>query len=305
MEKLIVFEGIDGCGKSTVRELLQNPGFWNDELRFSILNYFGAKFFPPLDSGLPQKGGIFLPGEGMTKFNVFGDLINGVMQVVRKNKVTRTPQDFWAMVAGIGIVGKATTRTVLTKELMNHLPESVVLSLDLDYQKLSLDQLASPQLGESDCIKVVEDVHGLDIENGRLERFDGKEGLPRGYDLVVYVLPVPKTYRQSLLNRGASWIKQGKIDLTDPRRKTPETLEGTIEDVARELERTSQVGQNWYKENLTALRELKERGVPTIVVDPTGFFKVAYGFKEEEGVLATPFNKLLQRRFGLVNEDII
>lgn len=291
---LSVYEEAVNLGK--VEEVFKSQGFLDDELRLLILNYFGALSFPRIDSELPQKGGIFLPNTKIEKINKFTDFIERVKGIIKEN-----PQKFWVLVSGIGIVGKATTRTVLAKELIEGFPMVVVLSSDRDYEKLPLNQLSSPAAS----INIIEDVHGLDMEEGILDRFDGKEGLPKGYNLVVYVLPVPKTYKQSLLNRGESWVRHGKIDLTDPQRKQPENLEGMIEETAAELERTQQIGRGWYKEHLISLKELRRRGVPTIVIDPSPFFEVAYGFKGEEGILNTPFLELLQKRFDLSDKKMI
>lgn len=282
------YEQALAAGLQVVEGLQGTTEFQEDEQRLKLLNYFFAKSLPELDPHLPQAGWIYLPQQGFTKFAVLRDLFDGVLEVKKQAGV----YPFSIMVTGVGIVGKATTRTVLARELMERLPEEVVDNLDRDYEKLP------PYDWPADVdVRVVEDVHGLDKnEQGGLERFDGVEAPPGGYNLVIYVLRLPQAYKQSLLNRGASWMAIGKIDLTAPDRETPETLDETLEEVAAELERTDEVSKGWHKEYLAALRELRLQGKAVAIVDPNNYLQALGYTKIVEGLSGKSFKELLKER---------
>lgn len=271
-----------------VVDLQQTKEFRKEEQQLRVLNYFGAKFLPELDPNLSQVGWISLPGKGFVKLSSLGGLIKGVLEV--KQSVKNKP--FAVMVTGVGIVGKATTRTLLSKAVMLSLPGEVVDNLDRDYQKMP------PQAWPSDInTRIVEDVHGLDKnEQGVLERFDGVDGLPRGFDFVVYVFRNPKTYKQTLLNRGVAWARSGKIDLTAPDKKTPGTMDEALEEIARGLEQIDKASHDWHIEYLKTLKELGKRGVMTALVDPTLILKTLGYIKSIDDIQNDSFLGLLQKR---------
>lgn len=287
-EHLGPYEQARARGSQAVEELQETAQFQEEEQKLKLLNYFFAKSLPELDPHLPQAGWIYLPQQGLTKFAVLQDLFDGVLEAKKQAGVW----PFSIMVTGVGGVGKATTRAILARELMNRLPEEVVDNLDRDYEKLpSQDWPADVD------IRVVEDVHGLDKnEEGVLERFDGVEGPPGGYNLVIYVLRLPQAYKQSLLNRGMAWVKGGKIDLTEPGEKTPESFDDVLEQVAGKLEGMDEVSRSWNKEYLATLRELRQQGKAVAIVDPNTYLQVLDYTKRGENSAGKSFQDLLREQ---------
>lgn len=275
-------------GPEAVEELQETVEFQEDEQRLKLLNYFFAESLPVLDRHLPQVGWIYLPQQGFTKFAELQDLFDGVLEAKKQAGVW----PFSIMVTGVGIVGKATTRTVLAQELMRRLPDEVVDNLDRDYEKLP------PHEWPADVdVRVVEDVHGLDKnDNEEMERCEGVEAPPGGYNLVIYVLRLPQAYKQSLLNRGISWAASGKIDLTAPDRESPESMDEMLEEVASELERTDEVSRDWNKENLIALKELRNQGKSVVIVDPNNYLEALGYTKSADGLSGKSFQELLKER---------
>lgn len=257
-----------------------------EELEFLYLNHLTAREISALDSEMPQRGFSFTPEQGMKRFDKFGNFIESIKKEAEES-IEKTSKPFQILVSGIGISGKATLRNVLTKELAEKLPQKKIISWDRDYQKIF------PPPWQAD-VSVIEDVHGLDKG---LERFDGKEGLPGGYDLVVYCLSPKKTYRQTLFERGKAWIEAGKIDLTAPEKEAPVQLKERVKETATELERTLRVGKDWFKEHFAVLRGLKKRGAKIAVVDPTRIFKELYHFEEQPELLDKSFLGALERHF--------
>lgn len=265
---------------------IETAKFKQEELEFLYLNYLAARDTPSVDSQLKQRGFCLSAERGRGRFQNFEDFTGSVLNEV-KEQMGETNRPFWVLVGGIGISGKATIRTLLTKELIERLPQKKVISWDRDYQKI----FPPPWVGD---INIIEDVHGLDKG---LSRFDGPEGLVAGYDLVVYALSPETTYRQSLLRRGLSWLKAGKMDLTAPSEQYPIDPKERMRQTAQELERILQVGSEWFREQLKVLREFKKRGVTIIVVDPTEIFKKLYGFEENPQLSNQPFLEALENNF--------
>lgn len=264
----------------------KTEGFKKEELEFLFLNHFFAERSPLLNSELPQRGFYFSPETGKEKFVNFGRFIEKIQQEAESH-LEKTSKPFWTLVGGIGISGKATLRNILTKELTEKLSQRKIISWDRDYQK------TFPPPWEGD-INIIEDVHGLDKD---LERFDGKEGLPEGYNLVLYCLSPKPTYRQTLLGRGKGWVEIGKIDLTASEKEASAQIEERIKETAAELERTLKVAKSWFREHLTVLRGLKNRGVKIAVVDPTRIFQELYHFEEKPELLEESFLESLERVF--------
>lgn len=266
---------------------IETEKFKQEELEFLYLNYLATKDTLNVDFQLKQRGFCLTAEKGRERFKNFEDFIGSVLGEVEKH-MEKVDKPFWVLVGGIGISGKATLRTLLTKELTEKLPQKKVTSWDRDYQKIF------PPLWTGD-INLIEDVHGLDKG---LSRFDGPEGLVGGYDVVVYALSPTTTYRESLLRRGLSWLKAGKMDLTAPGEQYPTDPKERMRQTAQELERTLQIGSEWFKEQLKVLRELKKRGVTIIVVDPTEIFKKIYGFEEKHELSNQPFLKTLEENLN-------
>lgn len=289
-EHLGPYEQARAAGPQAVEELLKTPKFQEEEEKLKLLNFFFTESLPQLDPHLPQTGWISLPQRGILKFAVLKDLFDGVLEA----KKQRGKRPFSIMVTGVGGVGKATTRAVLSKGLIDNLPEEVVDDVDMDYEKLP------PQSWDMSVdIRVVEDVHGLDKNNqGVMERFDGPAGLPGGYDLVVYVLRLPPAYKQSLLNRGIAWVKGGKIDLTEPGEKTPESFEEVLQQAADKLEGMDEDSRSWNKEYLATLRELRQQGKAVAIVDPNGYLEALGYTKRAKDLSGKSFHELLRERFG-------
>lgn len=275
---------------------LTEEGFKLEELEFIFLNYLGAKNNPLLSPEMPQRG-FYLnpekqPGRRMEKFGNFGNFIMTVQNEAEKH-TKEASGPFQILVGGIGISGKATLRNVLSRELSEKLPQQRVISWDRDYQKL----FPIPAKWQGN-INIIEDVHGLDEErdeNGKLKRFDGTEGLPEGYNMVVYILPTASTFRQSLIRRGIGWLRVGKIDLTAPEEKQYlDDQEQKIKQTADELERFLPEARKWFKEQLKVLRELKNRGIKIAVVEPSEIFRKLYNFEEKSGLTDKSFLEALK-----------
>lgn len=276
-------------GKYTTEE------FKLEELEFLFLNQLAAKNTPLLNPEIPQRGFYFDPEEQpkqkMKKFGNFGNFI-GVVQKEAEGHTKKTSKPFQILVGGIGISGKATLRNVLTKELSENLPKQKVISWDRDYQKI----FPIPDKWQGD-VNIIEDVHGLNEkrdENEKLKRFDGSEGLPEGYDMVVYVLSSAAIFRQSLIKRGIGWLQVGKMDLTAPEKQYPEEQKERIKQTAEELERFLPEARKWFKEQLKVLRELKNRGVKIAIVDPSEIFKKLYNFEEKPEFIDKSFSEALE-----------
>ena len=147
-------------------------------------------------------------------------------------------------------------------------------------------------------IIIIEDVHGLDNErdeNGKLKRFNGTEGLAKGYNMVVYVLPITNTFRQNLIKRGVGWLQARKLDLTDIEEKQySNNQEQKIEQTANELERVLSKAREWFKEQLKVLKELKNNGVKIAVVEPSEILKSLYNFEEKSELVDKSFSEALK-----------
>lgn len=263
---------------------LGTADFDKEELELLYLNYLGAKNLPVFDPKMPQRGFSFASARRTEKFETFGKFIEFIKREADE-KIQEQSEPLNILVSGIGISGKATIRNVLTKELLEKCPENKIISWDRDYQKI----FPPKWLGD---INIIEDVHGLDDkkeEGGRFKRFNGSEGIPEGYDVVVYSLPPAVTYKQTLVKRGLAWLKIGKMDLTSPNREYSENTQERIKETAKELEETLKAGQDWFWEQFRVLRELKKTGVRIIVVDPTNIFKKLYDFEEKPDLLNQDF----------------
>lgn len=268
--------------------------FQLEELELMLLHRLGEKDAPTLNPAMPQRGFYFDPAkqpqQRMEKFGNFGNFVMTVQHEAEAH-IKDALKPWQILVGGIGISGKATLRKVLAKELSEKLPEKKVISWDRDYQKL----FPVPAEWQGN-INVIEDVHGLDEERddqGKLKRFNGAEGLPDGYDLVLYVLPTASTYRQSLLNRGRGWLKAGKLDLTAPGEKQyADDQEQKIKQTADELERILLEAKKWFSEQLRVLRELKNSGVKIAVVEPSEIFQELYNFKDKPEIDKSFFEEL-------------
>jgi len=281
-------------GKSTEEK------FKSEELEFLFLNHLGAKSIPALNLEATQRGFYFnpekKPKQRIEKFGNLGNFITIVQSEAEKH-IKKTSRPFQILVGGIGISGKATLRNVLVKELSEKFPEKKVISWDRDYQKI----FPIPAEWQGD-INIIEDVHGLDEERDedkKLKRFDGTDGLPAGYDMVVYVLPTAKTYKQSLIRRGMGWLRIGKLDLTAPEEKQyANNQEQKIKQTADELERSLSEAQKWFKEQLRVLRELKNRGIKIAVVEPSEIFKQLYNLEEKPELADKSFAEALRMLSG-------
>lgn len=267
-----------------------------EELKFIFLNRLGEKNMPSLSPETVQRGFYFNPekkrGQRIEKLGKLGNFIAIVQnQAEEHNKKTSRP--FQVLIGGIGVSGKATIRNVLSKELAEKIPERKIISWDRDYQKL----FPIPLEWQGD-INIIEDVHGLDgerDENGKFKRFDGADGLVNGYDMVVYVLPSARTYKQSLIRRGMGWLRAGKLDLTaSDEKQYAESREQKIKQTADELERFLPEAQKWFKEQLRVLRELKNRGIRILVVDPSEILKQLYNLEEKPELADKSFIEALE-----------
>ena len=276
-------------GKSTEER------FESEELEFLFLNRLSAKNISLLSPEIPQRGFYFDPErkskQRMEKFGNFGNFISIIQNETEKH-IKETQKPFQVLVGGIGISGKATLRNVLSKELSEKLSEQKVISWDRDYQKI----FPIPDKWQGD-INIIEDVHGLDEkrdENEKLKRFDGSEGLPEGYDMVVYVLPSAAIFRQSLIKRGVGWLQAGKMDLTALEKQYPDEQKEKIKQTADELERFLPEAKKWFREQLRVLRKLKNRGVKIAVVDPSEILKKLYNFEEKPEFIDKSFSEALE-----------
>lgn len=281
-----------------VKLLLTTEKFKLEELELLFLNQLFAKSIPSLSPEMPQRGFYFDPEEQpkqrMKKFGNFGNFIETIQEEAEKHK-EKISKPFQVLVGGIGISGKATLRNVLARELSEKIPKQKVISWDRDYQK----NFPIPDKWQGD-INIIEDVHGLNEkrdENGNLKRFDGSEGLPEGYDMVVYILSSAATFRQSLIKRGIGWLQAGKMDLTAPEKQYPEEQKERIKQTAEELERFLPEARKWFKEQLKVLRELKNRGVKIAIVDPSEIFKKLYNFEEKPEFIDKSFLEALEILF--------
>ncbi|MDP2967085.1 MAG: hypothetical protein Q8N87_01595 [bacterium] len=282
-----------------IKLLLTTEKFKSEELELFFLNQLFAKSIPSLSPEMPQRGFYFDPEQPakqrMKKFGNFGNFIETIQEEAEKHK-EKISKPFQVLVGGIGISGKATTRTVLAKELSERVSKSRVISWDRDYQKI----FPIPAEWQGD-INIIEDVHGLNEkrdENEKLKRFDGSEGLPEGYDMVVYVISSAATFRQSLIKRGIGWLQIGKMDLTAPEKQYPEEQKEKIKQTAEELERFLPVARKWFREQLRVLRELKNRGVKIAIVDPSEIFKKLYKFEEKPEFIDKSFSEVLKMLWG-------
>lgn len=269
-------------GKSDTDEFRQ------DELKLIFLHQIGAETRPPLDPAMKQRGFSFDNTERLKKFEQFGDFIKKIKGEIEKRR-EELNKPVCIMVSGIGISGKATLRNVLTKELIHDLPSLRVVAIDRDYEKIFPPQIPAD-------VYLVEDVHGLDAkkdEHGKYKRFDGIEGMPDGFGVVVYALSPAATYKKSLVQRGASWIRMGKIDLTAIMHDKEQKEGNIVRKTADELKRTLNVGREWFREQLKVLRDLKNRGTSIMVVDPTELFKTLYGFEDDPNLVNKDFETAL------------
>ena len=275
---------------------LAEEKFRLEELEFVFLNHLEAKSTPALKPEVAQRG-FFLNFEKgvrqrMEKFGNVGNFITTIRNQAEKY-VERTSKPFQVLIGGIGISGKGTVRNVLVKELSKKLPEQRIISWDRDYQKI----FPIPAEWQGD-INIVEDVHGLDEkrdENKKLIRFDGVDGLPDGYALVVYVLPTARIYRQSLISRGVGWLRIGKLDLTAPDEKQyAKSQEQKVQQTADELERFLPEAQRWFREQLRVLRELKNRKVKIAVIEPSEILKQLYSLEEKPELANKSFAEALK-----------
>jgi len=270
--------------------------FKAEELEFIFLNRLGDKNMFSLNPETVQRGFYFDPkkerGQRMEKLDKLGSFVTTVQnQVEKHNKETQRP--FQVLVGGIGISGKATIRNVLAKELAEKIPKQKIISWDRDYQKL----FPIPLEWQGN-IHIIEDVHGLNEErdeSGKFKRFDGVDGLTNGYDMVVYVLPTARTYRQSLIRRGMGWLRVGKLDLTAPDEKQyAESQEQKIKQTADALEKFLPEAQKWFKEQLRVLRELKNKGTKILVVEPSEILKQLYNLEEKPELANKSFAEALK-----------
>lgn len=275
---------------------LTEEEFRSEELEFIFLNRLSEKHIPSLNPEMHQRGFYFNPemqsGKRMEKFSNFGDFIT-VVQNEAENHIKEDLESFQILVGGIGISGKATLRSVISKELNDRLPRKKIISWDRDYQKL----FPIPIEWKGD-INIIEDVHGLDNErdeNGKLKRFNGTEGLTKGYNMVVYVLPVADTFRQNLIKRGVGWLQAGKLDLTATGKKQySDNQEQKIEQTANELERVLSEAKEWFREQLKVLKELKNNGVKIVVIEPSEILKSLYNFEEKSELVDKSFSEALK-----------
>jgi hypothetical protein len=262
--------------------------FRQDELKLIFLHQIGAETRPQLDPAMKQRGFSFDDAERLKKFEQFGDFMKKIKGEIEKQR-ERSNEPVYIMVSGIGISGKATLRNVLTRELIHDLPSLRVVAIDRDYEKIFPPQIPAD-------VYLVEDVHGLDAEkdeHGKYGRLDGIEGAPDGFGMVVYALSPAATYKKSLVQRGASWIRMGKIDLTAITHDKEQKEGNIVKKTADELKRTLGVGRDWFREQLKVLRDLKNRGTSIMVVDPTELFKTLYGFEDDPNLVNKDFETAL------------
>lgn len=275
---------------------LAGERFKSEELEFIFLNHLGFKNMSPLNPEMAQRGFYFDPEkeskQRMEKFGNFGNFITTVQNEAEKH-IEEAQGPFQILVGGIGISGKATLRNVLAKELSEKLPKQKIISWDRDYQKI----FPIPPEWQGN-INIIEDVHGLDEERDekeKLKRFDGIDGLPEGYNMIVYVLSTASTYKQSLIRRGMGWLRVGKIDLTVPEEKQySDSREQKIKQTADELERFLPEARKWFREQLRVLRELKNRGIKIAVVEPSEILKKLYNFEEKPELVDKSFAEALK-----------
>jgi hypothetical protein len=275
---------------------VESSEFKLEELELLFLNQLGVETMSTLNLEAGQRGFYFdpvkEPGQRMEKLKNVENFLRIVQNEIDKHsKENSSP--FQILISGIGISGKATIRNVLTREFSRKEFGKRIISWDRDYQKL----FPIPDEWQGD-INVVEDVHALDDErdkNGKLKRFDGSDGSPVGYGMVVYVLPTAKTYRQSLIRRGIGWLNIGKLDLTAPNEKEyMQSKEEKIHQTADELERTLEEGGKWFREHLRILRELKNRGIKIMVVEPAEILKQLYNIKDRPELADKSFEEALK-----------
>jgi hypothetical protein len=268
--------------------LIDTDEFQQDELRLIFLNQLGAETRLQIAPTMKQRGFSFDNTERLRKFERFGDFVTKLKDEIGKMK-EGSDEPVYILISGIGISGKATVRGVLTKELAYVLPSLRIVAIDRDYEKIFPPQVLAD-------VYLVEDVHGLDAdkdEHGKYKRFDGIEGAPEGFDVVVYALSPKATYKKSLVQRGASWIRMGKIDLTAIAHNKEQGSDNMIKATASELERTLDVGREWFKEQLKVLRDLKNKGTSIMVIDPTELFKTLYGFENDPNLANMDFETAL------------
>lgn len=245
---------------------LQTEKFKEQELELLLLNALAAGDLKTLNPKMEQRGFYLSPESAKQKVEKLSDSTSFICSAVKE----KTGGPFRVMVTGIGTSGKATMRTVLARELSHSLPNKKIISWDRDYQKL----FPSPWPGD---VEIIEDVHGLDTDKeGRLVRFDGQDGLPDGFDLVVYTLAPEKTYRQSLISRGKGWLRAGILDLTDQEVYQKEQTK-RVTQTARKLEDSFKIAGPWIKDQLRSLKTLKGKGTKILVIDPTSLLKELYG----------------------------
>lgn len=263
--------------------------FKQEELVLLFLNYLYAAGLPRLDVKLPQRGFVVSPEQPKEKIYQLGNLVN-LVEAEAENQ-TEKNKPFRVLITGIGTSGKATIRSVLAGELSLKCPDKKIISWDRDYQK----NFPPPWAGD---IELIEDVHGLDVdENGKPTRFDGAEGAPGGFDLVIYVLPSAATYKQNLIERGKGWLKAGIIDLTAPEESSALKQE-MVERTAEKLQGSYEDAGPWLGEQLKTLKALKVKGVEIVVIDPTEILKKLYGMeptKKDSEPSVEYFRKELQQ----------
>ncbi|MFA6397346.1 MAG: hypothetical protein WDK96_00675 [Candidatus Paceibacterota bacterium] len=267
-----------------------------EEMKLMFLNQL-SKNNVVLDKNMPQKGFYIenknqeLKSQKIERFGNFGNLINTISEEV-DDFFKKDNKPFQLLVGGIGISGKATTRRVLTKELSDKYKDKKIISWDRDYEKI----FPIPEDWQGD-INVIEDVHGLDEEieeENKFKRFNGSDGLPNGYNMIIYVLPSAKTFKQSMINRGMGWLEVGKLDLTAPDKEYAKNKKEQIKETAEELDRFSIIAKEWFKEQLRVLRILKDKGVKIAVVDPSEIFKKLYGFEYNSELLDKSYLEALE-----------
>ncbi len=263
--------------------------FTQDELALLFLNHLQAASLPRLNADLPQRGFLISAEQPKEKIYRLGNFVN-LIKAEAENQSEKEKQ-FCVLITGIGTSGKATVRSVLTGELSQKCPDKKIISWDRDYQK------KFPPTWAGD-IELVEDVHGLDLdEDGELARFDGAEGTKNGFDLVVYVLPPAATFKRNLAERGKGWLKAGIIDLTAPEEPAAPKQE-MIERTAEKLQGAYDNAGLWLREQLKSLKILKERGVEIAVIDPTEILRKLYGRGETPESSESVFDNFLRELRG-------
>lgn len=259
--------------------------FKSEELEFIFLNRLGIKNMPTLKPESVQRGFFFnpenQPKQKMEKFGNFGNFIATVQSEAEKH-IKEKSDSFQVLIGGIGISGKGATRDVLTKELIEKLPEQKIISINRDYQKLS----PIPTEWQGD-INLIEDIHALDEEQ--------KNNLIDHYNMIVYVLPTAKIYKQNLINRGIGWLRMGKLDLTAPNEKQyTGDQKQKIKQTADELEKILPEAQIWFKEQLRVLKEFKNKGMKIAVIEPSEILKQLYGLEENPELTDKSFAEALE-----------